>query len=86
MPSCQDITKHSSDYLDHNLPWWKRLGFRVHLFMCLNCRRYLDQLKLTIATIGKIQTATPPVVEEQHVHDIIEFIQQQTNEEDWPSN
>ncbi len=78
MPSCQDITKHASDYLDRSLPWWKRLGFRVHLFMCVNCQRYLDQLKLTIATIGKSQAATPPVIEEQQVHDIVKVIQQQT--------
>jgi hypothetical protein len=81
MPSCKDITEHSSDYLDRNLPWWRRLGFWVHLLICVHCRRYLDQLKLTISSLGKTPDATPPVVEEQQVQDIVKHIQQHVHKD-----
>lgn len=81
MPSCKDITEHSSDYLDRNLSFKERLGFRVHLFLCVSCRRYLSQLKLTIATIGKTENAAPQPVNEQHVQDIVENLKQKVEQE-----
>lgn len=77
MPSCKDITKHSSDYLDRQLPWWERIGYWLHLMMCVHCRRYLEQFKLTIRTLGKIQEASPPDVSKQQVQDIVEQLQKE---------
>ena len=82
MPSCKDITKHSSDYLDKNQTLFQRLGFKMHLFMCVNCKRYVSQLKLTIATIGKTENANPQPVDEQHVHDIVENLKQDAANKD----
>lgn len=78
MPSCQDITEHASEYLDRDLPRWKRMGIRMHLLMCIHCRRYVSQLKLTIDTIGKIPEATPPIPDEKQIREIIEQLQQHT--------
>ena len=78
MPSCKDITKHSSDYLDRQLPWWKRVGFWMHLMMCVHCRRYLEQLKLTITTLGQTKEAVPPDVSAQQVQAIVDQMQKQT--------
>jgi len=80
MPTCKDVTEHASDYLDQNLPFMKRVAFRMHLFFCDNCSRYLAQLKLTIATLGKIEEAIPQPVEERRVQDIVEKLKQQTPE------
>ena len=77
MPSCKDLTKHSSDYLDHRLPWWQRPGYWLHLMMCVHCRRYLEQLRLTIASLGKTPEATPPEVSEAQVQNIVEQLQKQ---------
>ena len=60
MPSCKHIAEHSSEYLDKSLPFWKRVGMRLHLFMCVNCRRYLQHLQLTIATLARIQETGQP--------------------------
>jgi len=78
MPSCKDITKHSSDYLDRQLPWWERGSYWMHRMMCINCRRYLDQLKLTILTLGRSKEATPPDVSKQQVQDIGEQMKKST--------
>lgn len=74
MPSCKDITEHASDYLDRDLTLLQRAGFRLHLFMCVHCRQYVEQLKLTITTLGKIgktPEASPPSVDPQQVQDIV---------------
>ena len=80
MPSCKDITEHSSEYLDKNLPLMKRLSFHMHMFMCVNCRRYVNQIKLTIATIGKTEQAKPKPVDEKQVQEIVQFIQSHRDE------
>ncbi len=80
MPSCKEITEKSSDYLDRNLRWWKRPGYWMHLAMCVHCRRYVDQLKLTITTIGKTPEATTPSVNDEQVQEIVEKLKQSTKE------
>lgn len=80
MPSCKDLTEHASEYVDRAIPWWKRPGYWLHLAMCVHCRRYIDQLKLTIKTIGKSAEATPPSVSPEHVQDIVKKLKQSTKE------
>jgi len=82
MPSCKDITNQSSDYLDGNLTFFQRMGFKMHMFLCVNCKRYVSQLKLTIATIGKTEKAILQPVDEQHVHDIVEKLRQSVKEKE----
>ncbi|MBL1277386.1 MAG: hypothetical protein COB30_015000 [Ectothiorhodospiraceae bacterium] len=77
MPSCKDITNHTSEYLDRHMPWHKRIGYWLHLLMCVHCKRYVDQLKLTISTIGRTQDATPPDVSDEQIKDISKCLQEQ---------
>ncbi len=58
MPSCRDITEQASDYLEHALSPWQRTGFRLHLLMCLYCRRHMKHLRLTIATLHRLPEET----------------------------
>jgi anti-sigma factor RsiW len=46
--TCREVTERASEYLDDNLPFGRRLAFRLHLMMCRHCRRYVDQLARTI--------------------------------------
>ncbi len=82
MPSCQDITKHSSDYLDRSLPRWRRLGIWFHMMMCVNCRRYVSQLQLTIATIRKHPKSNPPPVSNEQVDDVVTHMRQHIKPDD----
>jgi len=76
MPSCREITEQASDYLDQNLPPWKRAAFRMHLLMCVYCRRHMKHLDLTVATLGKI-TAEEDAWENDDIQQIVEQIKQQ---------
>ncbi len=52
MFSCRDLSRHASDYLDHELSPWTRLRVSLHLLICRNCRRYLGQIRQTLALLA----------------------------------
>jgi len=65
MLSCKDVTKHADDYVDSKLPFAKRVSVRLHLFICVRCRAYVDQVRKTVATLhnlGKPTKADPSAV------------------------
>jgi hypothetical protein len=70
MLSCKDITDHANAYLEKDLPFSKRLSVRLHLFVCVNCRRYMQQLRITIQTLGLMKEEPPP--DEDFTHRLIE--------------
>lgn len=63
MLTCRELTELVTDYLEDRLSFMDRLRFRMHLGMCRHCRAYLDQMKQTIRTLGKLPAgAIPPDV------------------------
>jgi anti-sigma factor RsiW len=54
MLSCKDVTRRASAYLDGDLGRWDRLRLLAHLAICKGCRRYLDQLRMTIALLPRL--------------------------------
>lgn len=44
--SCEKYTVSASKALDENLSLRERLRFKVHHFICLNCRRFKRQMQL----------------------------------------
>ncbi len=79
MPNCRDITKQASHYRDQSLPFWKRVGFLIHLRMCAYCRQYVKNLDLTVTTLNKIdrEDLTP---KNDDTARIVKLIKQQTEE------
>ena len=48
----------------------KRISVRMHLFICKNCRRYMDQLHVTIQTLGRLNKPEP--VSEERNRQLVE--------------
>lgn len=47
MLSCHDLAHHhASDYMDGQLGWRDGFRVRLHLLICVHCRRFIRQLKL----------------------------------------
>jgi hypothetical protein len=46
LPTCKEVSHLTSQSMDETLPWSKRLGMRLHLIMCVWCRRNSEQLQL----------------------------------------
>jgi predicted anti-sigma-YlaC factor YlaD len=54
MLKCRDVSHIASDYLDHQLTWRQQLSVRMHLLMCVHCRRFVNQLRLTGKTAATL--------------------------------
>lgn len=54
MLTCQQVTEIVTDYLEGQMPLWKRMQFQLHIGMCRHCREYLRQMKATIETVGQL--------------------------------
>ncbi len=63
MLTCKQLVEHSSDYLDARLPLRGRLSVRMHLAMCVNCRRFIRQMKLSQVVIQRLPDADIPELE-----------------------
>jgi anti-sigma factor RsiW len=56
--SCRELVEVITDYLEGSLPWEGRLRFEAHLEECPYCVNYLDQMRETIATVGRLNEDT----------------------------
>jgi predicted anti-sigma-YlaC factor YlaD len=54
MLRCRDVAELMSDYLDGTVGWRRRLSIRLHLMMCGMCRRYMRQMRATIALLRSL--------------------------------
>jgi len=68
--TCKDVSDTASDYLDGPTTLLQRFSLRLHLIMCVKCRRYMRQLKLASGLAKKITVPFEPTDEE------IEFLVQ----------
>ncbi len=46
LPSCEEVSALTSEAMDETLPFRKRLSLKLHLKMCVWCRRNATQLQL----------------------------------------
>ncbi len=61
MLSCREVSERASDLLDGRASWRVRAEARLHLLMCQHCRRYVEQLKLTVLALRSTRRSEPPV-------------------------
>ncbi|TAL10073.1 MAG: anti-sigma factor [Nitrospirae bacterium] len=52
--TCKSFTEAVTDYLEGNLSVLDWVRFQMHLGLCLGCRLYLRQMKLTIRAMGTL--------------------------------
>lgn len=66
MLTCQELTELITDYLEDRVSFMDRLRFRLHVGMCRHCRAYLNQMKQTIRTLGRLPAESiPPDVRDE---------------------
>jgi len=58
--TCQEVVELVSDYLDRTLAADEASLFEQHVNFCDGCEWYLDQLRATIATVGRISEEDVP--------------------------
>lgn len=52
MLKCRDIVENADALIDQELSFRRRLTVRMHLFMCVHCRRYVRQLRDLLRAIA----------------------------------
>jgi anti-sigma factor RsiW len=63
--TCQQVVELVTAYLDGGLSPEDRQNFEQHLLSCSGCRNYLEQMRRTIETTGRVQLKLPAELEEK---------------------
>jgi predicted anti-sigma-YlaC factor YlaD len=58
--TCRQFTVLSTDYLDDRLGSFRRVQAWFHLSWCARCRAYLQQMRQTIALLGRLARRESP--------------------------
>ena len=58
--SCQELVELVTDYLETALPAKDAALFEQHLNFCEGCVWYVDQMRKTVATVGRITEEDVP--------------------------
>ena len=59
--SCQEVVELVTDYLEGALPPDLQARFEHHLSLCDGCVWYVDQIRMTVETVGRIgEEDVPP--------------------------
>ena len=58
--SCQEVVELVNDYLDKGLEPETASLFEQHVNFCDGCDWYVDQMRATIATVGRIEEEDVP--------------------------
>lgn len=54
MLRCKEVAERANDYLEGTLPLRVHLAMQIHLLCCRYCRRYVKQLRLTVAALQRL--------------------------------
>ncbi len=54
--TCREMVELVTDYLENKLSRGDRKAFEKHIAGCPGCSRYLEQMRLTIKTLGRIES------------------------------
>ena len=58
--SCQEVIELVTDYLERALPSEEASLFEQHINFCDGCEWYLDQMRATVAAVGRIEEEEVP--------------------------
>lgn len=58
--SCQEVVEVITDYLEGKLSPEDVAILEAHLALCDGCQYYLDQMRITIAAVGRVEDEELP--------------------------
>jgi anti-sigma factor RsiW len=67
---CQKVVELVTDYLEGAMPPRERARFESHIADCPHCRRYLAQMRTTLAVLGRIE---PEAVAPEAMDELVEL-------------
>lgn len=73
MLTCRQVTEKSSAMLDGGLPVRERLAMRMHLLMCVHCRRFQRHLQMLVAGLAKDEPSVP--VDQAFIDSVLDHLE-----------
>lgn len=62
--TCEELSEIVTEYLEGAMPAADRMAFDRHIAVCPECRRYLEQMRQVVETLGRLPPEPiPPAVE-----------------------
>jgi anti-sigma factor RsiW len=59
--TCQELVELVTDYFEGALPAGERARFERHLDGCPHCTTYVEQMRITVRTLGRLpEESIPP--------------------------
>jgi anti-sigma factor RsiW len=58
--ACDDVMQRVTEYLDEALPPGAKGAFERHLAECVNCTRYLQEIRQTVYRLGALPREPMP--------------------------
>ena len=52
--TCRELSEIVTDYLEGAMPLQDRIRFDLHLAVCPECRRYVEQMRQTVEATGRV--------------------------------
>jgi hypothetical protein len=72
--SCQEVVELVTDYLEGAMAPEEVARFERHLSLCEGCVFYIEQIRMTIAAVGRIgEEAVPPGIRDELVEAFRDF-------------
>jgi hypothetical protein len=62
--TCKQLSDTASDLLEGPITLTQHIKLRLHLTICIHCRRYLKQLRLSISVVSNSARAPTPSKED----------------------
>jgi len=62
--TCKQVSDTASDLLEGPTTLSQDIRLRLHLMICIHCRRYLKQLRLSTGVVSKSGSAPAPSKED----------------------
>ena len=67
--TCKELVELVTDYLEGALSPTDRERFELHIGKCDWCKIYIDQMRLTIQTLGRLsEESVPPQARDELLH------------------
>lgn len=58
--TCQEVVEVVTDYLEGRMTPEDVAVFEAHVDLCDGCKWYVEQMRITVATVGRIEEADVP--------------------------
>lgn len=78
MLTCRNIMEGGSDYVDGQMTSNQRISFRIHLLLCSNCRRFMNNFRTTISYVKALPDQDK--LSEEEINEIVQAVIQKKTE------